>query len=63
MNVSRVTERQRAITLKAADARDLIRSSLPFVLQQMTAAQVDQVQRVLDAARESNNSGRWTKVQ
>src|SRR5262245_59268894 len=31
------------------DARALIRSSLPFVLHHMTAAQVQQVQRVLDA--------------
>ena len=47
--MSRTTERQRAVALKAADARDLIKSSLPFALQQMSAAQIDRVQRVLDA--------------
>lgn len=48
--MSRDAERQRAKALKAADARDLIKPSLPFVLQQMTPVQLDQVQRVLDAA-------------
>lgn len=48
--MSRQTERQRAVALKAADARELIKPTLPFVLEQMSAAQLDQVQRVLDAA-------------
>lgn len=47
--MSRDAERQRAKALRVADARDLIKASLPFVLQNMTAAQIDQVQRVLDA--------------
>jgi hypothetical protein len=47
--MSRDAERQRAKALKVADARDLFKASLPFVLQNMTAAQIDQVQRVLDA--------------
>ena len=47
--MSRTTERQRAVALKAADARALIKSHLPFTLQQMSAAQVDLVQRVLDS--------------
>src|SRR5437762_13718684 len=47
--MSRDTERQRAKALKAADARDLINSSLPLVLPHMTPAQIDQVQRVLDS--------------
>jgi hypothetical protein len=44
------SNRQRAIALKAADARTLLNSTLPFVLKHMTAAQIAQVQRVLDAA-------------
>src|SRR5713226_8185208 len=47
--MSRATERQRAKALKAADARELVKPSLPLVLQQMTPTQVDQVQRVLDS--------------
>jgi hypothetical protein len=42
--------RKRAIALKAADARALIQSSLPFVLPFLTSAQIGQVQKVLDAA-------------
>jgi hypothetical protein len=48
--MSRVDERQRAKALKAADARDLLKKALPAVLPQMTAEQVDKVQRVLDMA-------------
>lgn len=36
--------------LKAADARLLLNSTLPFVLRRMNPAQIAQVQRVLDAA-------------
>ena len=42
--------RQRAKALKAADARTLLKASLPFVLEHMTDEQVQQMQRVLDAA-------------
>jgi hypothetical protein len=42
--------RARATTLKAADARELLKASLPFVLERMTNDQVAQVQKVLDAA-------------
>jgi hypothetical protein len=47
--MSRTSERQRAVALKAADAGALIRFSLPFAFQQMSAAQVDLVQRVFDS--------------
>lgn len=43
-------DRQRAIALKAADARSLLHSTLPFVLRNMSRAQVEQVQKILDAA-------------
>ncbi len=43
-------DRKRAISLKAADARELIGKSLPMVLKYMTQTQIAQVQRVLDAA-------------
>jgi hypothetical protein len=36
--------------LRAADARTILRASLPFVLEHMTDEQVQQMQRVLDAA-------------
>jgi hypothetical protein len=42
--------RRRAGALKSADAGPLIRAKFPFVYQQMTPAQLDQVQRLLDAA-------------
>ena len=42
--------RKRAIALKVADARTLINSALPVVAPLMTAAQLGQVQKVLDAA-------------
>lgn len=42
--------RKRAIALKAADARALIKSTYPYVLDRMTPTQVQQVQKVLDAA-------------
>jgi hypothetical protein len=42
--------RSRATALKAADARGLLQTSLPFALEHMTAEQVRQMQRVLDAA-------------
>jgi Domain of unknown function (DUF4157) len=42
--------RQRATALKAADARTLLRAALPFVLEKMTDKQIQQMQRVLDAA-------------
>jgi hypothetical protein len=48
--MSRANERQRAKKLNAADATTLIRTKLPSVLKIMTPAQIDQVQRVLDAA-------------
>ena len=41
--------RQRAIALKAADARTLLQKHLPYVLHVLTPAQLAQVQRVLDA--------------
>jgi hypothetical protein len=43
-------DRKQAIALKAADARALIKSKLPYLLPLMSKAQIDQVQRVLDAA-------------
>jgi hypothetical protein len=42
--------RKRARTLKAVDARALLHANLPYVLKHMTDAEVDQIQRVLDAA-------------
>ena len=42
--------RQRAEALKGADARTLLEASLPFVLEHMSDKQVQQMQRVLDAA-------------
>jgi hypothetical protein len=42
--------RKRAAALKAADARGLLQASLPFALEHMSAEQVGQMQRVLDAA-------------
>ena len=42
-------DRQRAIALKAADARTLLQKNLPYVLHVLTSAQLAQVQRVLDA--------------
>jgi Domain of unknown function (DUF4157) len=42
--------RERAIGLKAADARALLQAKLPFVLKQMTEDQIAQMQRVLDAS-------------
>jgi hypothetical protein len=42
-------DRQRAIALKAADARTLLQKQLPYVLTVLTPAQLAQVQRVLDA--------------
>ena len=38
------------MALKAADARTLLQAELPFVLEDMTDAQVQQMQKVLDAA-------------
>ncbi|MGD9563528.1 MAG: hypothetical protein AB7F88_16035 [Pyrinomonadaceae bacterium] len=43
-------DRKRAIALKAADARELIGKELPVVLKHMSRAQVEHVQKVLDAA-------------
>src|SRR4051794_27903964 len=48
--MTRAEERKRATELKVLDARQLINNSLPALLPHMTAAQVDQFQRVLDAA-------------
>lgn len=42
--------RQKAAALNAADARTLISKSLPSVLKIMTPAQLEQAQRVMDAA-------------
>lgn len=42
-------DRKRAIALKAADARTLLRKHLPYVLHVLTPTQLAQVQRVLDA--------------
>jgi hypothetical protein len=42
-------DRHNAVALKAADAKTLLNSTLPFVLKHMTAQQLDQVQKVLDA--------------
>jgi hypothetical protein len=42
--------RSRATALKAADARALLQASLPFALEHMSAEEVGQMQRVLDAA-------------
>ena len=42
-------DRHNAVALKAADAKALLNSALPFVLGIMTANQIDQVQKVLDA--------------
>jgi len=41
--------RHNAAALKAADAKVLLNSTLPFVYKYMTADQIDQVQKVLDA--------------
>ena len=48
--MTRAEERKQATELKAVDARAVIRTSLPNVLPQLTAANIDQLQRVLDAA-------------
>jgi hypothetical protein len=48
--MNRADERKRAKELKAADARELLKKSLPVVLPHLTAEQVDKVQRVLDMA-------------
>lgn len=48
--LSPTQRRQRAKALKAADARALIKVSLPLVLEHMTREQIQRVQRVLDAA-------------
>jgi len=42
--------RHRAMTLGAADAWTVLRTSLPFVLNQITPTQLDHMQLVLDAA-------------
>lgn len=42
-------DRQRAIALKAADAKQLLQKHLPYVLRVITPAQLAQVQKVLDA--------------
>ncbi|NOT49341.1 MAG: hypothetical protein HOP17_16580 [Acidobacteria bacterium] len=44
------THRQRAAALGAADAKTLLLASLPFVLATLTPAQLEQAQRVMDAA-------------
>lgn len=49
-NTSDSPGRQRAKALKAADARTLLKSSLPFLLQQMAPEHIQQVQKVMDAA-------------
>ncbi len=49
-NTSESPGRQRAKALKAADARTLLKSSLPFLLQQMAPEHIQQVQKVMDAA-------------
>jgi hypothetical protein len=46
----KIERRQRAKSLKAADARTLLQASLPFVLEHMSEAQIQQMQKVLDAA-------------
>ena len=48
--MSRADERRRADALKAAKARDLIHATVPYAINAMTDEQIDQVQRVLDAA-------------
>ncbi len=48
--MTRAEERKRATELKAVDVRTLIRTSLPDVAPQLTAAHIDQLQRILDAA-------------
>ena len=42
--------KQRAKKLNAVDARAILQASLPYVLARMSNAQIQQVQRVLDAA-------------
>ncbi len=42
--------RQKAAALNAADAKALLSKSLPFVLKILTPAQLEQAQRVMDAA-------------
>ncbi len=42
--------RRRATSLRAEDARVLLKAKLPFVLKKMTDAQIHQMQRVCDAA-------------
>jgi hypothetical protein len=42
--------RQRAVQLRATDAKTLLQSKLPYVLRLLTPAQIGQVQKVLDAA-------------
>ncbi len=46
----RSEERKRAAELKAVDVSGLLRTSLPVVLPHLTAANIDQLQRVLDVA-------------
>jgi hypothetical protein len=48
--VSRQTERQRAKALNVPSASDLVYSTVPYAMNALTDAQIDQVQRVLDAA-------------
>lgn len=43
-------DRKRAIALKAADAHEMLKTSVPFVFNHMSQAQIAQVQKVLDAA-------------
>lgn len=42
--------RKKAIALGAVDARSLLTRSLPKVIERMTPSQIDQVQKVMDAA-------------
>lgn len=48
--MNRAEERKRAADLKALDVRELIRATLPEIPALMSASQIDQLQRVVDAA-------------
>ena len=48
--MTRAEERKQAAGLRAVDVRELIKTSLPGVLPQLTATHIDQLQRILDVA-------------
>ena len=48
--MTRIEERKRATELKAVEVRELIKTQFPNLQPQLTAPQIDQLQRVLDVA-------------